>query len=127
MPRPIDKMSRENLHAILDYLNEEAEKAETQEDLQNVMNIARDLIVPTPVQSAVHGLGHLRAEYVHSTSTKASPATSCTVSLEVPYILSTMFHALSERMNRLQDEDPATFSNAASALNWLANGDIQSN
>ena len=137
MSRPIDRMSAESLHAVLDYLHEEVQCAETEEDLRAVMEIARDLFAPSRVQSAVRGLGHIRAEFVRQQNpgqagdeqdtAAAQDVYACTVSLEVPTILSTMFHDLSERMNRLQCEDPETFANATSALQWLANGNIQTN
>ena len=133
----IDGMNAGNAAAMLEYLTEQLEDAETKEDLQAVLEPARQLLQRPPMHQAVHGLAHVRAEYdvpqtdetrgiTHYTDADGNKLSNV-VNLEVPHILSSTFHALSERMNTLQTHDPDTFANASSALNWLANGEITSN
>lgn len=133
MPRPIDRMTANNLNAVLEYLSDEVENAETKEDLNAVLEIARNLLTPNGLRNTVQGLAHIRAE-VDATAildktapnAAAQDTYACTLQLEVPQILSNTFQDLSDRMNQLQNEDPETFANATSALSWLATGKLQS-
>lgn len=127
MRKPIDTMSNESLHAMLDYLSDEIEMAESKEDLEVVMHLARQLFQPSSMQNTVRGLPHIRAEVDVEAITRTASKHACTVHLEVPHILSSTFQDLSVRMSTLQNEDPDTFANATSALTWLANGKINSN
>lgn len=127
MNKPIDQMSNASLHAMLDYLAEEVEGAESKEDLVSVLSLARELFHPSPMQNAVRGLNNIRAEVDHEAIARAQSKLECTVHLEVPQILSTTFQDLSLRMRTLQSEDPDTFVNATSAMTWLANGEINTN
>lgn len=145
--RPIDRMSDAGLDAVLEYMSDEVEAAETKEDLMYVLALARELINPNSMQNAVVGLNNIRADVdrhaianAKSESTGSKQARSkragptlarstqeCTVQLDVPQILSSTFQQLSERMRTLQNDDPDTFANATSALTWLANGTIRTN
>lgn len=130
MNSPIDRMTSAQMHAVLDYLSEEIEIAESKEDLEAVLKLAREMLAPSPMQNVVQGLGHLRAEVDHSAIARAQSGTAgpeCTVQLAVPQILSETFQDLSTRMRTLQNEDPDTFANATSALTWLASGEISAN
>lgn len=133
----IDRMSEANVAAMLEYLTEQLEDAETKEDIQAVLELARQLLDPPALHNAVHGLEHIRAEYAPRPSSAANTEPqiintdaanlSNVINLEVPHILTNTFKALSDRMNTLQARDPETFANATSALTWLANGEITSN
>lgn len=133
MPRPVDRMTTDNLNAVLEYLSDEVENAETKDDLNAVLAIARDLLTPNGMHNTVQGLEHIRAEVdAMAILEKAAPNAvaqdtyACTLQLEVPHILSNTFQDLSDRMNQLQNEDPETFANATSALSWLASGKLKS-
>ena len=133
----IDDMSADNIEAMLEYLFEQLEDAETKEDVHAVLELARQLLDRPATHKAVHGLQNIRAEYdlpstrPHTNDANALGAHadkfSNVVNLEVPHILTSTFEALSERMKALQNQDPETFANASSALSWLANGEITSN
>ena len=143
--RPIDRMSDAGLDAVLEYMSDEVEAAETKEDLMYVLALARELINPNSMQNAVVGLHNIRAEVdrhaianaeTESTgpkraiskrtqSTLAGAKQECTVQLDIPQILSSTFQQLSERMRTLQNDDPDTFANATNALTWLASGTIR--
>lgn len=123
--RPIDRMSSASLDAMLEYMTEEVETAETKEELLFVLALARELITPKAMQNAVIGLDNIRAEVDPQAIAKAGAGKACTVELNVPQILSTTFLDLSERMLTLQNDDPDTFANATSALTWLASGAIR--
>ncbi|HEY9163659.1 MAG TPA: hypothetical protein VIN57_03525 [Magnetovibrio sp.] len=127
MMKPIDSMTNESLHAMLDYLSDEIEVAESKEDLELVLKMARELFRPSSMQNTVRGLNHILAEVDTDAIARTASKHACTVHLEVPHILSSTFQDLSERMNALQNDDPDTFANATSALTWLANGKINSN
>lgn len=127
MSKPIDTMSNESLHAMLDYLSDEIDTANSKEELEIVLDLARQLFRPSSMQNAVRGLNHIRAEIDPQAIARTAPKHACTVHLEVPQILSTTFQDLSVRMSALQDEDPVTFANATSALTWLAKGEISAN
>ena len=124
MNKPVDYMSSESIHAMLDYLSEEVECAESKEDIDSVLSLARELFRPSSMQNTVLGLDNIRAEVDTQAIQRAQSKLECTVHLEVPQILSTTFEDLSQRMRVLQSEDPETFANATSAMTWLANGEI---
>lgn len=140
--RPIDRMSDAGLNAVLEYMSDEVEAAETKEELMFVLALARELLNPNSLQNAVIGLNNIRAEVdpqaianagsKRDETTQANavldgPSLECTVQLDVPQILSSTFQQLSERMRSLQNDDPDTFANATSALTWLASGTIRTN
>jgi len=127
MSSPIDRMTNAQMHAVLDYLSEEIEIAESKEDLEAVLKLAREMLAPSPMQNVIRGFEHLRAEIDPSAITRAQSKMECTVQLAVPQILSETFQDLSTRMRTLQAEDPDTFANATSALTWLASGEISAN
>lgn len=150
MKKTIDAMTPLSQNALLDYLSDEIEMAETKQDLLGVLDIMRDLLLPDTRHVAVRGLPHIRADldvsaYRQSaeapkapTRTQAQPqpqpqpqatlqAGAChVVKIEIPLILADTFQGLSKRLRDLQKDDPVTFANATSALIWLANGDIKS-
>lgn len=131
----IDTMSPGNAEAMLEYLFDQLDDAETKEDVHAVLELTRQLLEAPTTKSAVQGLDHVRVEY----GPKAPPSSvaprvdfdvehlSNVVNLEVPQILTNTFQALSERMKTLQSQDPETFANASSALSWLANGELTGN
>lgn len=127
--RPIDRMGLKGLHAVLEYLSEEARNAETEDDLRAVMGIAQELFLPSRIYAPIRGLESIRAEFIPPFAPESqqdhSASISCLVRLKVPAILAPLFDDLSRRMNRLQHEDPETFANATNALRWLATGNIQ--
>ena len=140
--RPIDRMSDTALDAVLEYMSDEVQSAESKEDLMYVLALARELINPNSMQNAVVGLNNIRADVdrhaianaqseltgsKQARSKQAGATQECTVQLDVPQILSSTFKQLSERMRTLQNDDPDTFVNATSALTWLANGTIRTN
>ena len=128
MSNLIDRMSDANLDAMFEYLSEEIAAAKNKKDLDAILSLTRELFLPPPMQNAVRGLNNIRAEMGQRTAAKKTkPRIQCTVELEIPYILRATFNDLSARMRALQDADPETFSNATSALTWLANGKIHSN
>lgn len=119
-------ISPDALNAILDYLTAELDDAKTTEDLNDIMSMAKTLLLKPPTQNAVVGLGGLRADMDTTAMAEAQGKRACTVELQVPSSLSTAFEDLSVRMSNLQDRDPQSFSNAANALHWLANGQLTS-
>lgn len=127
MNKRVDNLTIASLHAMLDYLTEEIQLAETKEDLESVLNLMRDMLTPSPMINTVKGLGHIRAEVDQLAIARAQAKHECTVRLDVPQILSETFQDLSSRMRKLQNEDPDTFASATSALTWLAKGEISAN
>jgi hypothetical protein len=150
-------MTDVGLNAVLEYLSDEVEAAETKEELMFVLALVRELFNPNSLQNAVVGLNNIRAEIdcqaianagakrgktnqsgakrsetvqansIPTGPTLAGETRECTVQLDVPQILSSTFQQLSERMRTLQSDDPDTFANATSALTWLASGTIRTN
>ena len=122
MRNPTDHLSNATLNAMLDYLSQEIETAQTKEELQAVLSIAREMLAPPTQQNAVYGLQNIRAEVDRNAIARAGQ--ECVVQLHIPHSLSETFHNLSTRMRTLQNEDPDTFANATNALTWLASGKI---
>ncbi|MFC1672835.1 hypothetical protein ACFL12_01670 [Pseudomonadota bacterium] len=134
-----------SLNAILDYLTAELDEASTEQEFDEILKLAKVLLLKAPTQNAVTGLDNVRADldptamnqaqnvqYDRRTGQdrrqgKAKQATSQTLQIEVPTTLSGAFADLSNRMRTLQDQDPDSFANAANALNWLANGELCTN
>jgi len=111
------------LCAILDYISAELEDAQTADELAQIMELAKILLLAPSTRNMVLGLPNIRAQMEAPTQSKKA----CTVHLEVPTILSDAFQDLSWRMSALQDQDQETFSNAANALRWLAKGETTTN
>jgi hypothetical protein len=103
---------------MFQYLQEEAEQAETAEDVANLLQLMKAILSETAPVNTVRGLPHIRAEV---TSVQGIP--DCNVATTVPECLVSTFYDLSDKMNRLQAEDPDTFANASNALHWLANNE----
>jgi len=110
--------SHVNFHAMLDYIQEEVEQAESPEQIADVLKVIKTMLTESHPISTVTGLPNIRAEVMLNT-----PNPHCNVATKVPDCLITTFYDLSDKMNQLQDEDPETFENASKALSWLANND----
>lgn len=106
------------LNAMLDYLHDEATRAETPEDLADLLKVVKAMLSENAPVNAVQGLPNIRAEVM-----PYQPNGDANVTTKVPESLVTTFYDLSDKMNQLQDEDPETFANAANALHWIANND----
>lgn len=112
-------LTSESVHAMLDYLQVEAEQAQTMEELSSVLNVIKTMLTEAQPMHVIQGLPNLRAEVMPfgQTSGRYNFASN------VPETLISTFYDLSDRMNQLQHEDPETFANASNALHWLANND----
>lgn len=119
------RLSSGTLCAVLDYLQEEAQQAETSEDINAILDVLRAVLTEPQTVNTVYGLPNIRAEIQGmAPSPIASP---CNVSTNVPSSLVSTFYDLSCKMNQLHIEDPDTFENASKALHWLANGEVLPN
>lgn len=139
-----------SLNAILDYLDAELEEASTQQEFDEILKLAKALLLKAPTQNAVTGLDNVRADLDPTAMSqaaasqpqmpqydrrsgqdrregKAEQPASQTLQIEVPATLSGAFSDLSQRMRTLETQDPDSFANAANALNWLANGELCTN
>jgi len=114
----INQTSQENFHAMLDYIQCEVEQAESAEQIADVLKIIKAMLTDKHPVNAVKGLPNVRAEYMMN-----QPVQAWNVSTNVPESLISTFYDLSDKMNKLQNEDPETFHNASNALHWLANND----
>jgi len=114
----INQTSQENFHAMLDYIQGEVEQAETAEQIADVLKVIKAMLTDKHPVNAVKGLPNIRAEYMMN-----QPVQAWNVSTNVPESLISTFYDLSDKMNKLQNEDPETFHNASNALHWLANND----
>ncbi|MEG3617509.1 hypothetical protein V5T82_03480 [Magnetovibrio sp. PR-2] len=105
-----------NLLGILAYIREEVERAETVGEINESLLLLETAMKESKSVSPIQGLPNINVEY---TSTEAQ----FNVATNVPDCLVSTFYDLSEKMNQLQVDDPETFSNASTALHWLANND----
>lgn len=118
MSKAINDPKSTNLNIMLTYLEEEVEQAESPEQIADVLKVIRAMLADKHPVNAVKGLPYIRAEFMMN-----APVRGCNVSTNVPESLISTFYDLSDKMNKLQNEDPETFHNAANALHWLANND----
>lgn len=105
-----------SLLGLLSYIREEVEQAESVEDVDEVLLLLEAALKERKSVSPVKGLDHINVEYT-------TPAQEFNVATNVPESLVSTFYDLSDKMNQLHVEDPETFTNASSALHWLANND----
>lgn len=113
-------LSSATLHAMLDYLQEEIQLAETADDINAIFTMLKSMFTEPATLNTVHGLPHIRAEIRNM-----SNHSRYNVSTNVPRSLVATFYDLSDKMNLLQTRDPETFNNASKALNWLAKGEVE--
>jgi hypothetical protein len=113
-------LSSATLHAMLDYLQEEIQMAETVDDINAIFTMLKSMFTEPATINTVRGLPHIRAEVRNMSSN--SPYN---VATNVPHSLVSTFYDLSDKMNFLQTRDPEMFNNASKALNWLANGEVE--
>jgi len=118
MSKIINEMPNSNLNIMLAYLEEEVEQAENAEQIADVLRVIKAMLTDKHPVNAVKGLANIRAEFMMNT-----PVRGWNVATNVPESLISTFYDLSDKMNKLQDEDPETFHNASNALHWLANND----
>lgn len=106
------------LHAMINYLRDEAMRAKTPDDVTDLLKVIQAMLEENATFNTVQGLSHIRAEVM-----PCGPNGDVNVTTKVPESLVSTFYDLSDKMNQLQDEDPETFANASNALHWLANND----
>ncbi|MCW8915829.1 MAG: hypothetical protein OQK24_08240 [Magnetovibrio sp.] len=108
----------DSMLGMLSYIKEETQRAETIEEVSDILRLLETAISETPTVNTVHGLDNIRVEF-----TRPKGGSAPNLATTVPDCLVSTFYDLSDKMNQLQDEDPETFANASNALHWLANND----
>ena len=110
--------STDRLMGMISYIRDEIDRAENMSDVNEILLLLDSLLNQQACISPIQGLQNIRVEYTASSTSKHFNVTT-----NVPKSLVPTFYALSDRMNQLQIDDPVTFSNAASALFWIAHND----
>lgn len=108
-------MSPETLYAMLDYLQDEVNSANSVDEITDVLTLFKTMFSEPLTVNTVRGLPNIRAEVRGRAS-----ANAYNVATNVPLSLVSTFYSLSDKMNKLQSDDPETFNNASKALHWLA-------
>jgi len=119
MNKSTNDMKTFKLNAMLEYLQDEAERVQTVDDFADLLQVAKAMLTECSPVNAVQGLPNIRAEVMPM----GRSGQDVNFATWVPESLVSTFYDLSDRMNQLQVEDPETFDNAANALHWLANND----
>ncbi len=108
----------DSMLGMLSYIQEETQRAETIEEISDILRVLETALSEKPTINTVRGLDNIRVEFSHPEGASAP-----NLATTVPDCLVSTFYDLSDKMNQLQDEDPETFANASNALHWLANND----
>lgn len=111
-------MTTDSFRTMLAYIREEVEQAENIDEVSEILQLLETAVHEKQTASPVQGLKNINVEYVPSNA-----ASQFNVATNVPESLVSTFYDLSDKMNQLQSDDPETFSNASTALHWLANSD----